>query len=199
MGQAEVSAYLHRALKHFFHYDQFRKGQEEIITEIIYQRPVLAVLPTGAGKSLCFQLPSLVRPGLTLVISPLISLMKDQAESLCNRGIPAAYLDSSLSNNAYGRILYQALHGELKFLYVAPERLVNKQFISFAQKAKLTMVAVDEAHCVSQWGHSFRKEYGEIPVFIKQLPNRPLVAAFTATATAEVYPACPKYPAAPQP
>ena len=186
MGQAEVSAYLHRALKHYFHYDAFRKGQEEIVTEIIYQRPVLAVLPTGAGKSLCFQLPSLLRPGLALVISPLISLMKDQAEALCARGIPAAYLDSSLSNNDYGRILYQALHGELKFLYVAPERLVNKQFITFAQRASISLVAVDEAHCVSQWGHSFRKEYGEIPTFIRLLPRRPLVAAFTATATAEV-------------
>ena len=174
------------ALKTYFGYDSFRPGQREIINEIINNRPVLAVLPTGAGKSICFQLPSLLRRGVTLVISPLISLMKDQAEALSKRGIPAAYLDSSLSGNAYGKILYDTLNGKCKFLYVAPERLANSQFISFAKKAQITMVAVDEAHCVSQWGHSFRKDYYNIPQFIAYLPHKPLIAAFTATATGEV-------------
>lgn len=180
------SAYLHRALKHFYGYDSFRPGQEEIISEILQGRPVLAVLPTGAGKSICFQLPSLLIKGVTLVISPLISLMKDQAEALAARGIPAAYLDSSLSGSAYGKILYDTLNGRCKFLYAAPERLANPRFCSFAAKAGITMVAVDEAHCVSQWGRSFRRDYYNIPDFISRLPRRPLVAAFTATATPEV-------------
>lgn len=174
------------ALKKYFGYESFRSGQEEIITEIMQKRPVLAVLPTGAGKSICFQLPSLLMEGVTLVVSPLISLMKDQAEALCARGIRAAYLDSSMSGNAYGKILYDTLNGNCKFLYVAPERLANPQFASFAKKAAISMVAVDEAHCVSQWGHSFRKDYYNIPQFIDCLPHKPLIAAFTATATAEV-------------
>lgn len=180
------SDFLHRALKYYYGYDSFRTGQEEIISEILHGQPVLAVLPTGAGKSICFQLPSLVLKGVTLVISPLISLMKDQAEALTARGIPAAYLDSSMSKNEYGRVLHAALNKQCKFLYVAPERLVNQQFIDFARQANITMVAVDEAHCVSQWGHSFRKEYYAIPDFIRTLPRHPLVAAFTATATPEV-------------
>ena len=181
-----LSTALHNALRHYFGYEHFRVGQEEIITEIINKKPVLAVLPTGAGKSLCFQLPSLLMEGITLVISPLISLMKDQAESLQERGIGAAYLDSSLTNNAYGKILYDTLNGRIKFLYVAPERLANQQFVAFAKRANITLVAVDEAHCVSQWGHSFRKDYYNIPDFIELLPRCPLVAAFTATATEEV-------------
>lgn len=180
------SAYLHRALKHFYGYDGFRPGQEEIISEILQGKPVLAVLPTGAGKSICFQLPSLLIKGVTLVISPLISLMKDQAEALTARGIPTAYLDSSLSGSEYGKILYDTLNKRCKFLYVAPERLANPQFCSFAARAGITMVAVDEAHCVSQWGRSFRRDYYNIPDFIARLPRRPLVAAFTATATPEV-------------
>ena len=180
------SDFLHRALQHFYGYSSFRTGQEEIISEILHGQPVLAVLPTGAGKSICFQLPSLLLKGVTLVISPLISLMKDQAEALTARGIPAAYLDSSMSSNEYGRVLHAALNKQCKFLYVAPERLVNQQFIDFARKAYITMVAVDEAHCVSQWGHSFRKEYYNIPDFIQTLPTKPLVAAFTATATPDV-------------
>lgn len=180
------SEYLHKALKYFYDYDSFRQGQEEIISEILQKRPVLAVLPTGAGKSVCFQLPSLLMPGVTLVISPLISLMKDQAESLRKREIPAEYLESGLTTNEYGKILYDTLKGRCKFLYVAPERLANKQFCDFAKRANITMVAVDEAHCVSQWGRSFRKDYYNIPDFINQLPQKPLIAAFTATATAEV-------------
>lgn len=180
------SAFLHRALKYYYGYDSFRNGQEEIITKILHGQPVLAVLPTGAGKSICFQLPSLLLKGVTLVISPLISLMKDQAEALTARGIPAAYLDSSMTGNEYGKVLHAALNKECKFLYVAPERLANPQFVDFAQKAYITMVAVDEAHCVSQWGHSFRKDYYNIPDFIDALPHKPLIAAFTATATPDV-------------
>ena len=180
------SDFLHRALRHYYGYDAFRPGQEEIIREILAGQPVLAVLPTGAGKSICFQLPSLLLKGVTLVVSPLISLMKDQAEALSARGIPAAYLDSSMTSSEYGRVLHAALNKQCKFLYVAPERLLNPTFVRFAKAAYITMVAVDEAHCVSQWGHSFRKDYYNIPQFMAQLNPRPLLAAFTATATPEV-------------
>lgn len=180
------SDFLHRALQHYYGYAAFRPGQEEIITHILQGEPVLAVLPTGAGKSICFQLPSLLLKGVTLVVSPLISLMKDQAEALSARGIPAAYLDSSMTSSEYGRVLHAALNKQCKFLYVAPERLLNPTFVRFAQSAYITMVAVDEAHCVSQWGHSFRKDYYNIPQFMAQLSPRPLIAAFTATATPEV-------------
>lgn len=178
--------FLQRALRHYYGYDSFRTGQEEIVRGILSGRPVLAVLPTGAGKSLCFQLPSLLLQGMTLVVSPLISLMKDQAEQLRGRGISAEYLDSSMPPGRQGQILYEALQGRCKFLYVAPERLRNAQFASFAKRARITLVAVDEAHCVSQWGRSFRRDYYHIPEFIAALPRRPLVAAFTATATPEV-------------
>lgn len=180
------SNFLHRALKYYYGYDNFRPGQEEIITNILHGQPVLAVLPTGAGKSICFQLPSLVLKGVTLVISPLISLMKDQVENLKQRGIEAAYLDSSMTNDEYGRVIYNVINKKCKFLYVAPERLANSQFIDFARKANITMLAIDEAHCVSQWGRSFRKDYYNIPNFIKNLPVKPLIAAFTATATPDV-------------
>ena len=180
------SDFLHRALRHYYGYDAFRPGQEEMIREILAGQPVLAVLPTGAGKSICFQLPSLLLKGVTLVVSPLISLMKDQAEALTARGIPAAYLDSSMTGSEYGRVLHAALNKQCKFLYVAPERLLNPQFMRFAKAAYITMVAVDEAHCVSQWGHSFRKDYYNIPQFMEQLSPRPLIAAFTATATPQV-------------
>ena len=180
------SDFLHRALKHYYGYPAFRPGQEEIISKILQGQPVLAVLPTGAGKSICFQLPSLLLRGVTLVVSPLISLMKDQAEALTARGIPAAYLDSSMTGSEYGRVLHAALSKQCKFLYVAPERLLNPQFLRFAKAAYITMVAVDEAHCVSQWGHSFRRDYYNIPQFMSELSPRPLIAAFTATATPQV-------------
>ena len=180
------SDFLRRALKHYYGYDEFRPGQEAIISEILTGQPVLAVLPTGAGKSICFQLPSLLLRGVTLVVSPLISLMKDQAEALTARGIPAAYLDSSMTGSEYGRVLHAALNKQCKFLYVAPERLLNPQFLRFAKAAYITMVAVDEAHCVSQWGHSFRRDYYNIPQFMSELSPRPLIAAFTATATPQV-------------
>ncbi|MDO4179165.1 MAG: ATP-dependent DNA helicase RecQ [Phascolarctobacterium sp.] len=177
---------IYAALKKYYGYDSFRAGQEEVIKELVSGRPVLAVLPTGAGKSVCFQLPALMMDGLTIVVSPLISLMKDQAENLSRRNIPAAFLNSSLNNNEYGKILYEALRGKYKFLYVSPERLSNVNFRKFAQKANVTFVAVDEAHCVSQWGRSFRQDYYDIPDFLNALPNYPLVAAFTASATRDV-------------
>ena len=180
------SDFLRRALKHYYGYDEIRPGQEAIISENLTGQPVLAVLPTGAGKSICFQLPSLLLRGVTLVVSPLISLMKDQAEALTARGIPAAYLDSSMTGSEYGRVLHAALSKQCKFLYVAPERLLNPQFLRFAKAAYITMVAVDEAHCVSQWGHSFRRDYYNIPQFMSELSPRPLIAAFTATATPQV-------------
>lgn len=180
------SAFLHRALKHYYGYDAFRKGQEEIISTILQGWPVLAVLPTGAGKSICFQLPSLLLKGVTLVVSPLISLMKDQAEALAARGIAAAYLESSMTTSEYGKVLHSVREKQCKFLYVAPERLLNAQFLRFARSAYITMLAVDEAHCVSQWGHSFRKDYYNIPDFMHELDAKPLLAAFTATATPEV-------------
>lgn len=180
------SCFLHKALKYYYGYEDFRPGQEEIVKTILSGQPLLGVLPTGAGKSLCFQLPSMLLKGVTLVISPLISLMKDQAENLNKRGISAAYIDSSMTGNSYGRILHEVINKKCKFLYVAPERLSNAQFISFAKKANITLIAIDEAHCVSQWGRSFRKDYYNIPSFMEQLPCQPLIAAFTATATPEV-------------
>lgn len=177
---------LHRALKYYYGYDEFRPGQEEIVTTILSGKPLLGVLPTGAGKSLCFQLPSMFLKGVTLVISPLISLMKDQAENLKKRGIAAAYIDSSMTGNSYGRILHMVINKQCKFLYVSPERLNNPQFISFAKKANITLMAIDEAHCVSQWGRSFRKDYYDIPDFMDKLSVKPLIVAFTATATPKV-------------
>lgn len=177
---------IYEALKYYYGYDSFRPGQEEVVRELAAGRPVLAVLPTGAGKSVCFQLPSLLMEGLTLVVSPLLSLMQDQSEQLCSRGIRAAYLGSNLTESAVGRILYACLQGRIKLLYVAPERLSMPSFQSFAQRAHISFVAIDEAHCVSQWGRSFRKDYYNIPLFLEQLSEKPLVAAFTATATPDV-------------
>lgn len=177
---------IYSALKEYYGYDSFRPGQEKVVREIMSGRPVLAVLPTGAGKSICFQLPALLMDGLTIVVSPLISLMKDQTETLTRRNIPAAFLNSSLNDNEYGKILYNASQGKYKFLYVSPERLSNPNFRKFSQKANIKFVAVDEAHCVSQWGRSFREEYFGIPEFLKSLPEYPLVAAFTASATKDV-------------
>ena len=149
-------------------------------------REVLAVLPTGAGKSLCFQVPALLLPGLTLVVSPLISLMRDQVDHLRQAGIPAACVDSAVSSNAYGRTLYETRAGRYKLLYVSPERLQNQFFLQFVRHTQISMLVVDEAHCVSQWGHDFRPQYLQIARFLERLPVRPRYAAFTATATPRV-------------
>ena len=173
-------------LKYYFGYDSFRDGQENIINAILSGRDVLAIMPTGAGKSICYQVPALMLPGITIVISPLISLMQDQVKSLNEAGIPAAYINSSLSENQISKALSLAAQGHYKIIYVAPERLESSEFIWFAMNVEISMVTVDESHCISQWGQDFRPSYLKIVSFIEQLKKRPIVSAFTATATEEV-------------
>ena len=173
-------------LKKYFGYQDFRPGQEEIISQIQSGSDILAVMPTGAGKSICYQIPALLFSGLTLVISPLISLMKDQVDALRESGIPCAFLNSSLSEAEYRDVMRAAAYGMFKLLYIAPERLEAPGFSQMIQTLPVSMVAVDEAHCVSQWGHDFRPSYVKIAEMVAQLPERPIVAAFTATATEQV-------------
>ena len=173
-------------LKRYFGYDTFRNAQETLIDNILEGKDTLGIMPTGAGKSLCYQIPALLMDGITLVISPLISLMKDQVGSLNQAGIHAAFLNSSLTVNQYYKALSFAKQGRYPIIYVAPERLVTDEFLDFALNSNIVMVAVDEAHCVSQWGQDFRPSYLKIVEFIKRLPKRPIVSAFTATATKEV-------------
>lgn len=179
----------YEVLKQYFGYDAFRDGQEKMIDAITSGRDVLGIMPTGAGKSLCYQIPALMageNGGITLVISPLISLMKDQVSALNQAGVHAAYLNSSLTSGQYYKALGYAREGRYPIIYVAPERLLTPEFLDFAVHAKIAMVAVDEAHCVSQWGQDFRPGYLKIEEFLCTLPKRPVVSAFTATATAEV-------------
>ena len=174
------------ALKQYFGYESFRKGQEPLINALLEGRDVLGIMPTGAGKSLCFQIPALLLPGMTVVISPLISLMHDQVNALRTNGISAACLNSAMEESDYRETLRLVLRGEIKILYVAPERLETQSFCSMTQEIPVSLVAVDEAHCVSQWGQDFRPSYLKIVHFLAQLPERPRIAAFTATATQEV-------------
>ncbi|WP_295582152.1 DNA helicase RecQ [uncultured Oscillibacter sp.] len=174
------------ALKTYFGYDAFRGGQEEIIDALLSRRDALAIMPTGAGKSVCYQIPALLLPGITLVISPLVSLMGDQVTGLVQMGVPAAYLNSSLTYRQYLLALSRAREGRYKIIYVAPERLETEGFQAFAREADISLVAVDEAHCISQWGQDFRPAYLNIPAFVASLPRRPVVGAFTATATPDV-------------
>ena len=174
------------ALKEVFGYDDFRPGQEDAVAAILRGRDVMAVMPTGAGKSICYQIPALVLPGITLVVSPLISLMRDQVFALLQNGVRAAYLNSSLTSRQYMLALDNARRGTYKIIYVAPERLLTDSFLSFAQNAEIAQVVVDEAHCVSQWGQDFRPGYLQIAPFLRELPQRPRVSAFTATATQSV-------------
>ncbi len=176
----------YEALKRYFGHTQFRPGQEALVDALLSGRDVLGVMPTGAGKSVCYQLPALLLPGVSLVISPLISLMKDQVAALGQAGIPAALLNSTLSQEEYRDTLRRARRGEYKLLYVAPERLTAPAFLSLAQEVDISLAAVDEAHCVSQWGQDFRPGYLGIPEFLERLPRRPVVGAFTATATDQV-------------
>ncbi len=173
-------------LKKYFGHQAFRPGQESLIDGILSGRDVLGVMPTGGGKSLCYQIPALLLPGLAVVISPLISLMKDQVMALQQAGIPAAFLNSSLSEEELRGVYRRAWAGEFKLLYVAPERLAAEGFLNLMREAEISLVAVDEAHCVSQWGQDFRPSYLRIPAFLSRLSRRPPVAAFTATATQEV-------------
>ena len=176
----------YQVLKQYFGYDTFREGQEQLIDGILEGRDVFGIMPTGSGKSLCFQIPALMLEGITLVISPLISLMKDQVTALNQAGIHAAYLNSSLTAGQYYKALALAKEGRYPIIYVAPERLENEYFASMAQGLEISLVAVDEAHCVSQWGQDFRPGYLKISEFIRKLPHRPVVSAYTATATEEV-------------
>lgn len=173
-------------LKKYFGYDSFRKGQEILIDGILKGQDVLGIMPTGAGKSLCYQIPALILPGITLVISPLISLMKDQVRTLNNAGVHAAYINSSLTENQINMAMKNAIKGQYKIIYVAPERLETSIFKQFARSVDISMVTVDEAHCISQWGQDFRPSYLNIVKLIETLPKRPMVSAFTATATENV-------------
>ena len=173
-------------LKDYFGHDSFRDGQEQIVDALLDGRDALCIMPTGAGKSMCYQIPALLFDGVTIVVSPLISLMKDQVGSLVQSGVPAAYINSSLSYPQFLRVLSNTEHGKYKIIYVAPERLLTDGFLDTCKKIKISMVAVDEAHCVSQWGQDFRPSYLKIISFVESLANRPIVGAFTATATNDV-------------
>ncbi len=176
----------YQVLKQYFGYDSFREGQEELIDSLLAGQDVFGIMPTGAGKSLCYQIPALMFRGITLVISPLISLMKDQVAALNQAGVYAAYLNSSLTQGQYFKALDFAKRGKYKIIYVAPERLLTDSFMDFAVHADISFVSVDEVHCVSQWGQDFRPSYLKIVEFISRLPVRPVVGAFTATATQPV-------------
>ena len=173
-------------LKQYYGHGAFRAGQEELIDSILSGRDALCVMPTGGGKSLCYQIPALLLPGITLVVSPLISLMKDQVAALKSAGVPAAYINSSLTGEQIRTVYARTRKGAYKLIYVAPERLETNSFLSLMQEMDVSFLAVDEAHCISQWGQDFRPSYLGIVDFINALPRRPIVAAYTATATKQV-------------
>lgn len=173
-------------LKKYFGYDEFRKGQAELIDALIRGKDVLGIMPTGAGKSLCYQVPAMLLEGVTLVVSPLISLMRDQVQALAANGIPAAFINSSLTENQWQQVMANARSGQYKIIYVAPERLGAPSMLALAQVLQISLLAVDESHCISQWGQDFRPSYLDIPKFVDSLPVRPVLGAFTATATPRV-------------
>ena len=173
-------------LRQYFGFSEFRAGQQTLIDAVLSGRDALGVMPTGGGKSLCYELPALLLPGMTLVVSPLISLMKDQVMALRSAGIPAGCINSAMSMDELREAYTDARYGEYKLLYVAPERLLTDGFCALAQELEIPLVAVDEAHCISQWGQDFRPSYLKIVEFLQQLTRRPAVAAFTETATSQV-------------
>ena len=175
-----------KILREVFGYPDFREGQTELIDSLLGGRDAVGIMPTGAGKSICYQVPALLLPGITVVVSPLISLMKDQVNALVQSGVHAAYLNSSLSEAQARKAMSNARAGVYKIIYVAPERLLTPSFLSLSQAQEISLVCVDEAHCVSQWGQDFRPNYLDVPRYLETLPARPPVGAFTATATAEV-------------
>ncbi|MGL6064383.1 MAG: DNA helicase RecQ [Fusobacteriaceae bacterium] len=175
-----------KILKKYYGYSNFRPGQEEIIDSILSKKDTLGIMPTGGGKSLCYQIPALLLEGITLVVSPLISLMKDQVDALNDLGIPSAYINSSLTSKEYNKIYENLKSGVYKIVYVAPERLENEEFITQSNSLNISQISIDEAHCVSQWGHDFRSSYLNIIKFIWKLKKKPIISAFTATATPEV-------------
>ncbi len=175
-----------QALKILFGYDSFRAGQKSVIDSILAGRDAFAVMPTGAGKSVCYQIPAVLLPGITLVVSPLISLMQDQVKALNEAGVPTAFINSSLSEKDYNETIRRARQGIYKIIYIAPERLVTEGFLALAKSVPISMVTVDEAHCISQWGQDFRPSYMKIVEFVKTLEKRPIISAFTATATETV-------------
>lgn len=175
-----------QALKILFGYDSFRAGQKSVIDSILAGRDAFAVMPTGAGKSVCYQIPAVLLSGITLVVSPLISLMQDQVKALNEAGVPAAFINSSLSEKDYNETIRRARQGVYKIIYIAPERLVTEGFLALAKSVPVSMVTVDEAHCISQWGQDFRPSYMKIVEFVKTLEKRPIISAFTATATETV-------------
>lgn len=169
-------------LNKYFGYSEFRNGQEEIISSIINKRDTLAIMPTGGGKSICYQLPALLLDGMTIVISPLISLMKDQVDQLKELNIKAELLNSTLDDRDYSLVIEKLKNNEIKILYISPERLDSANFVELISKNNIEMVAIDEAHCISQWGHDFRPSYRNIKHFINKITTKPIVSAFTATA-----------------
>jgi len=184
--QIEHTQTIQAVLKRYFGHDSFRGGQETLISAILSGEDVVGIMPTGAGKSVCFQVPALIMDGVTLIVSPLISLMKDQVNALVQAGVASAYINSTLSDVQIGKALQNACNNAYKLIYIAPERLLTDSFMNFAKSVHISMVTIDEAHCISQWGHDFRPSYTKIYEFINNLQQRPIVSAFTATATPKV-------------
>ena len=173
-------------LQHYYGYKAFRPAQAEIISSLLAGRNTVAIMPTGAGKSVCFQVPAMLLPGITLVISPLISLMKDQVDALTEQGMPATFINSSLTRSEAQDRLMAIAAGRFRLVYVAPERLEADYFQYVITHQEISMLTIDEAHCISQWGHDFRPSYRQIAPFIARLPKKPIISAFTATATPSV-------------